>query len=489
MCLGNDKNHMLGYFGSDLIDLAKNMESQISQFSKQYKGVAVACSGGLDSTALFHILYALTKQKKNFPLAISHTNFGLRSNESEEDQKFLEKLAKDKQVEIFVHRAEKQGGSFPGAGNTQQWARDVRYREFERLFQQGWLIALAHQQDDVAENVILRLARGSSVGAMAGMQEWNPPYWRPLLTVSRQILVEWLDRHQLLHRHDSSNDKMKYSRNVIRHKILPQLESLFPGAKKRIARCGMDAWELGRFYNEALSSQVEAARSQTGVPLAWFLEQGEAVSIQAISAIAGPLKRKRNGLSHQLLRKIWDLINYSASTNSVETITLPAGGGVLEIKDGILRLNDEHKFAHYKRLKQHEASLHQYDKVSVLGPEALVSISLPSVHPKGKSARILMIENLSQEGIAVRIMAPRLSQKLKFTGSLKVWGLKELLLKNSVPLEEKRDMFICTEFLPKEAKTNMVSLGIYWKGALVRPDPKGCLKCVKEKIAVRTFEH
>ncbi|NRA44275.1 MAG: tRNA lysidine(34) synthetase TilS [Oligoflexales bacterium] len=480
---------MLGFFGSDLIGLAEKMDAALERFKEQYQAVAVACSGGVDSTALFHLLLALTKRKKNFPLAICHTNFGLRGNESDADQKFLENLAAEKKVSIFVHQAEKKELQVKQTGGTQQWAREVRYKEFERLSKEGWLIALAHHQDDLAENIILRMARGTSAGAMAGMQEWNPPYWRPLLTVTKGMLEAWLDRHQLLHREDSSNDKMDYSRNVIRHQILPQLEELFPGAKRRIARCGMDAWDLGQACQKALSSEIAAVQSDAGVPVSWFLEKGEAMSIQALSAIIGPLKKNRNSLNHHLLRKIWDLIEVSAHKKKSGSITLPADGGYIEVFDGFLRHNPAPKAPNYQRVKQHESSYQPYEAVTILGPKSSTTIQLPTWGAGVKKHRVLSIENMGDQVMAISVRAPRAAQKLRFPGSSKDWSLKELMTKNNIPSEAKRDMFICTEFLPNEAKTNMVSLGIFWKGGLVRPDPKGHLKCVKENIAVHTFEH
>ncbi|MFK7826524.1 MAG: tRNA lysidine(34) synthetase TilS [Oligoflexales bacterium] len=489
VCAENEKNHMLEYFGSDLISLAEEMDSCLERFCQQYKGVMVACSGGADSTALFHMLFALTKQKKNFPLAISHTNFGLRGNESDEDQKFLENLAKNKRVKIIIHEAPKKNEDDKNTGSVQQWARKVRYQEFEKLSQEGWIIALAHHQDDIAENILLRMARGTSAGSMAGMQDWNPPFWRPLLPVTKAILKTWLDRHQLLHREDSSNDKMDYSRNVIRHKVLPLLDQMFPGAKRRIARCGLDAWDLGRFCIETVSPQVAAARSAEGVPLSWFLDNGRGISVQALSAIIGPLKKNRNGLSHQLLGKIWDLIEVSAKTKQTGKVTLPADGGVVELKNGRLRVKDCHKISHLKRVMQHESSHQAFESLAVLGPKASVSTHLSRCdHQDGKN-RILVIKNQSNLVMPVKLMIPRARQMLQFAGSAKVWAFKELMLKNNIPVEAKRDMFICTEFLPKEAKTNMVSLGIFWKGDLLRPDLKGCLKCVKENIAMQAFEH
>ena len=490
VCLGNEKDHMLGYFGSNLIGLAQKMDKHLDRFVEQYRGVVVACSGGVDSTALFHMLFALTKDKKNFSLAICHTNFGLRGTESDEDQKFLEELAKNKQVEIFVHRVnKKEGQARAHLGSTQQWAREVRYEQFDLLAQKGWVVALAHHIDDVAENIVLRLARGTSAGSMAGMQEWNQPFWRPLLEVSKTELKLWLDRHQLQHREDSSNDKMDYSRNVIRHKVLPQLEELFPGAKRRIARCGLDAWGLGQYCNKAMSSQISAARSAEGVSLTWFLELGEGMSLQALSTIIGPLKKNRNSVNHQLLKKIWGLIEDSVKTGKPGVVTLPAEGGRIELNKGSLRLVPTQRGSHYKRIDQHESSYQPYEGVSVVGPCSSVTLQLPAWDRNGKKSRFLRVENFGGQVMAVVVSTPKMSQKLKFQGSEKVWSFKELMLKNNIPPEAKRDMFICTEFLPKEAKTNMVSLGIFWKGGLVRPDPRGLLRSVEENIAVHTFEH
>ena len=75
-----------------------------------------------------------------------------------------------------------------------------------------WLVALAHHQGDVAENVLIRLSRGSSVGSLAGMEPLKGGYWRPLLHTKKAALLQYLEKIGENHRVDASNDKQQLSR-------------------------------------------------------------------------------------------------------------------------------------------------------------------------------------------------------------------------------------------------------------------------------------
>ena len=215
--------------------------------------VAVGCSGGLDSTVLFHLLWSFFKGKKKSQLAIIHINFGLRGEESQKDEVFLKRLSQQLGVEIFLHRA--PPGAAPKAG-IQAWARQLRYSTFKEYIQQGWVIALGHHRDDVAENALLRLARGGAPSGLAGMQVWHSQFWRPLLAWSRDAVEAYCARHKLQHREDSSNATMKYARNVVRHKVLPELESLFPGAARRIAETAYQVADLADFTRAAFMEEA-----------------------------------------------------------------------------------------------------------------------------------------------------------------------------------------------------------------------------------------
>ena len=219
--------------------------SWISKISQEFRGLVLSVSGGPDSTALFHLISEITKAEKNFRLAVFHMNFGLRGNESEEDEQFCRSLAASRGLAFFGRRIDpEEARNSLESGGIQAWARQKRLAVCDDFAKAGWAIALAHTQDDLAENVLLRMARGCAPASVAGMREWDGAYWRPLLRVRKESLIAWLEANSMAWRVDSSNQGRAYARNVLRHDVLPVLESLWPGATERIARFGEDCQSL-----------------------------------------------------------------------------------------------------------------------------------------------------------------------------------------------------------------------------------------------------
>lgn len=342
---------MLERKNKKISDLTEVLDQQMRLFSFKYKGVMVASSGGLDSTVLFHSLYEIYKRKKNFNLAICHINFGLRKNDSELDQRFLEDLATRVKLPIFTHKIDKSTYSERDVTSTQIWARNLRYEKFHEYAQEGWLIALGHHRDDAAENILIRLARGTSPGAMLGLQELNLPFWRPFISIPKDKLAHWANRQQIQHREDTSNDKMIYSRNVIRHKILPELESLFPGAKERLFRCGLEAWQLGKYCTEELKPAIDQIRSNEGLPISWFLDKEQAIKLQILSQSVGISKKGRKAINSKFLNRVLELIEQHRLDQKFGAIQCPADGGTFYFKAKRLFLKKEQKSG-TKKLKE-----------------------------------------------------------------------------------------------------------------------------------------
>lgn len=214
---------------------------QNSDFLQENQVVALGVSGGLDSTALFHVFCELRKLKKIQNFIVMHVNFGLRGEESDGDLMFCKRLADDYQVEfhaLICHdepRAEKLRRE-----STQVWARRVRHEWFDDFRARGYRIALAHHTNDVAENVLFRLARGAMPENLAGMSRWDGLIWRPLIGVLRSQLLEVMTEQGYRWREDSSNRSQHYTRNRIRHVVLQELEAIAPGAAERIAAVGLE---------------------------------------------------------------------------------------------------------------------------------------------------------------------------------------------------------------------------------------------------------
>lgn len=177
-------------------------------------------------------------------MAVYHHAYGLRGEESEADFRFVEALAAAHQVPFFFKRVSAEERAARVGESIQEWARRLRYEELRRYTDEGWAIATAHHLDDLAETVLMRMARGTAPGTLAGMRVWRAPYWRPLLEVRRKTIAQYAAERGLTHREDSSNASEDYSRNVLRQKVLPELEALFPGAAERIVACALEAQAL-----------------------------------------------------------------------------------------------------------------------------------------------------------------------------------------------------------------------------------------------------
>ena len=186
--------------------------------------IGVAVSGGADSVALLHVLLEL-RADWNLRLSVLHLNHCLRGAESDADEEFVRDLAARLALPFESERAD-----IPAAAqhdNLEQAARNARRRFFRRLLESGSLdrIALGHTKSDQAETVLFRLLRGAYTTGLAGMRPATPDgLVRPLLDCTRSEVETYLKERNLPWREDSSNRDLRFTRNRIRHTLLPALQ-------------------------------------------------------------------------------------------------------------------------------------------------------------------------------------------------------------------------------------------------------------------------
>ena len=158
--------------------------------------VAVACSGGPDSTALLLILRELADEL-GCTLAVCHFNHRLRGEESEQDEQFVRQLAERCDLPCQVQQADVRHCATSRRANLEDTARTLRYEFFRSLTDSGAAgrIAVGHTADDQAETVLHRLLRGAGGRGLAGIHPVvGKRIIRPLIELRRQALIEWLDR-------------------------------------------------------------------------------------------------------------------------------------------------------------------------------------------------------------------------------------------------------------------------------------------------------
>lgn len=292
------------------LDMLKQMISEdLEMFSLSYQGVVVACSAGLDSSVLLDLIYRLINEKKiKLKFAICHINFGLREKESDGDQIFVTSLASSYQVPLFLKQKKDVSGRAPRE-SIQMWARRHRYEFFDTLKKEGWLIALAHHKDDLAENIFLRLARGTSPCSLTGMSMKYGDFWRPLLSCSKKDLYAYAGRNNLLYRHDSSNDTIKYTRNKVRHNLLPSFEELHQGALDHLIFFAEDVKDLMSIVDQKMQDLFATHLEETGkLQLESFYDLNEGVARHFLATYLSRQNLPPSFLSRRLLSDALKLI-------------------------------------------------------------------------------------------------------------------------------------------------------------------------------------
>ncbi|HVD96868.1 MAG TPA: tRNA lysidine(34) synthetase TilS [Cytophagaceae bacterium] len=191
----------------------------------------VAVSGGVDSVVLCHLL---NQYKANFTIA--HCNFGLREQESEEDEQFVETLAEDLQANIHLKKFDTKRYAKTSGTSIQMAARALRYEWFADLCaQKGYTHLLtAHHQNDLLETVLLNLVRGTGIAGLHGIKPKAGNLIRPLLFATKEEILEYAQAQKLSWREDSSNESTKYHRNLLRLEIIPLLKKINPNLEQTI---------------------------------------------------------------------------------------------------------------------------------------------------------------------------------------------------------------------------------------------------------------
>lgn len=208
---------------------------QYSLFS-QGDRIAVGVSGGADSVALLRFLAALRPQF-GWDLVVCHIHHGLRGAEADRDECFVRALAEQLGLPCAVSRIDAAAIALRDHISVEEAGRMARYAFFAQTAGEGGRIATAHTLDDSIETVLMNLVRGTGLRGLCGIPRIRGNIVRPLLDCTRAEVEDYLGALGQPYCTDSTNLTDDYTRNRIRHDILPRLCALnpnFPGAMARM---------------------------------------------------------------------------------------------------------------------------------------------------------------------------------------------------------------------------------------------------------------
>jgi tRNA(Ile)-lysidine synthase len=324
--------------------------------------VCAAVSGGADSVAMLLLLQAENIQPKNalgVGISAVHVHHGLRGEEADADLRFVEELCRRLEVPLHVHYASVSerlaaGGNPDRAETVEEAARILRYEVFERLIRQGRAdtVLTAHTLDDQAETVLIKLLRGAWTEGLSGIFPAkvvdsgnggrSGKIVRPLLGVRRAELEGFLLEREQPWRTDSTNTDEAFTRNRVRHHLLPILREYNPAIDRALANLAELAWE------DEAKWQAELTRilPQVLLPGRPARGGGRTVSTAAGEASVAIEVERLRGLDRPTLRRVLRAaarqvgvrLNFSDTARLLEVVSAPAsrGSAKLNLSGGLV---------------------------------------------------------------------------------------------------------------------------------------------------------
>ena len=236
--------------------LEQNFLDTIKENNLINKGdvIVVGVSGGPDSITL---LTCLNKYKDYLGIEIisAHINHLIRKD-STEDEQYVENMCKNMGIKCYVKRADVEKIAKEQKKGSEEVGRKIRYDFFDEVARKenANKIAIAHNMKDNAETMLLNIIRGSGLTGLEGIQaEEYGKYIRPLINCTREEIEEYCEKNNLQPRIDSTNKENIYRRNIIRNKLLPQLQELNPNIVESLSNLS----KIVKVQNMHIKNEVE----------------------------------------------------------------------------------------------------------------------------------------------------------------------------------------------------------------------------------------
>lgn len=236
--------------------------------------ILLAVSGGIDSMVMASLF-----REAGITHSIAHCNFSLRGEESDGDEQFVGDYAKTSGIRCFRKTFDTLSFASLHGLSVQMAARQLRYRWFDELIEQENFdaVAVAHNLNDNVETFLINLLRGTGINGLTGIDPRNGNIIRPLLFATREQISGYASAKRISYREDSSNLQTKYTRNRIRHNVLPEMDAVSGNALSSIMNTISHLGETAVVLDVCLREVRRSIFRDT--------EEGTDVSLRALSSL------------------------------------------------------------------------------------------------------------------------------------------------------------------------------------------------------------
>ena len=301
--------------------------------------VIVALSGGSDSMSLLTVLYML-KDELNFTLEAAHVNHMLRGKDADDDENFVKNHCEKLGIKIHILKADVKGEAKKSGESLEEAGRRIRYEFFASLGE-DCLIATAHNLGDRIETFFFNFTRGASLKGLCSIPPVRGNIIRPIIECSKAEILDFLKENSVDYRTDKTNSDTVYSRNRIRHNIIPELREINPSFEQNAARCINLLSEDEKFLHSLGEELIEKSKKSGGYDIQILHPSPVPVKARALSSIIS----EETGVfpDAAAINSVMKLLDDYVNSGEGKGVDIP--GGIARTGAGLLKFPKKNEYS------------------------------------------------------------------------------------------------------------------------------------------------
>lgn len=276
------------------------VEKFLNKYQIQNKKAIVGFSAGPDSVTLAFILSKLAK-KYNLEIILAYFNHNWRPDEAKLEQDFTLEFADKINAQYYFETAPSD------CDKNEETARELRYQFFENAMKKFDcdIVFLAHNKNDNIETLVYRLVKGTGIRGLCSIPEKRDNYYRPLLNITKEEILKFIKENNLEYKIDSSNEDVKYKRNLIRKEILPIFDKINPNYLNNIENLILNAQMTRQIVDNELDKTKKELLEDSEINREKYLSKSKALRYEFLNNFLGDKLKYRN---YKNIKKIDDFI-------------------------------------------------------------------------------------------------------------------------------------------------------------------------------------